>query len=199
MCTSHLKWRDDPAYLLEENDKLTVVGREAALVLCSGKKQLINHKILPSLGAVPFILRNLLRELKKKKKKGTKTKKKKYIGVPRGNLRLESIKGRDPFVCAPHSHSSARRGNILFAFSSWLALLTSLKRKDCLLSKFFTIILSLTNSMTNQENNHFFFFTCTDWHKQDPFLSALAKLPRDPADQSNGLYWNDPLNSYEET
>ena len=64
MCTSHLKWRDDPAYLLEENDKPSVVGREAALVLCSEKKQLMNHKILPSLEAVPFFffLRNLLRE-----------------------------------------------------------------------------------------------------------------------------------------
>ena len=78
----------------------------------------------------------------KKKKKKKRNEKKKYIGVPRGSLRLESIKGRDPFVCAPHSHSSARRGNIFFAFSSWLARLTSLKRKDCLLSKFFTIILS---------------------------------------------------------
>ena len=62
MCTSHLKWRDDPAFLLEENDKPSAVGREAALVLCSEKKQLMNHKILPSLGAVPFFLRNLLRE-----------------------------------------------------------------------------------------------------------------------------------------
>ena len=188
MCTSHLKWRDDPAFLLEENDKPSVVGREAALVLCSEKKQLMNHKILPSLGAVPFFFCEICYASKKKKKK--RNEKKKYIGVPRGSLRLESIKGRDPFVCAPHSHSSARRGNIFFAFSSWLARLTSLKRKDCLLSKFFTIILSLTNFRITI----FFFFTCTDWHKQDLFLSALAKLPRDPADQSNGLYWNDPLN-----
>ena len=193
MCTSHLKWRDDPAYLLEENDKPSVVGREAALVLCSEKKQLMNHKILPSLGAVPLFFAKSVTWVKKKSEK------KKNIGVPRGNLGLENIKGWNPFVCAPHSHRSARRANIFFAFFSWLARLTSLKRKDCLLSKFFTIILSLTNSMTNQENNHFFFFTCTDWHKQDLFLSALAKLPRDPADQSNGLYWNDPLNSYEET
>ena len=141
MCTSHLKWRDDPAYLLEENDKPSVVGREAALVLCSEKKQLMNHKILPSLGAVPFFFAKSVTRVKKKKKK-KRNEKKKYIGVPRGSLRLESIKGRDPFVCAPHSHSSARRGNIFFAFSSWLARLTSLKRKDCLLSKFFTIILS---------------------------------------------------------
>ena len=100
-----------------------------------------------------FLAKSVTRvKTKKTKKKGEK----KYIGVPRGNLGLESIKGRDPFVCAPHSHSSARRANIFFAFSSWLARLTSLKRKDCLLSKFFTIILNLTNSMTNQENTIFF-------------------------------------------
>ena len=58
-----------------------------------------------------------------------------YIGVPRGNLRLESIKGTDPFVCAPHSHSSAHRGNIFFAFSSWLARLTCWKgRTACCLN-----------------------------------------------------------------
>ena len=153
MCTSHLKWRDDLAYLLEENDKPSAVGREAALVLCSEKKQLMNHKILPSLGAVPFFFaKSVTRVTTTKKKKA----KKKYIGVPRGNLGLESIKGKDPFVCAPHSHSSARRANIFFAFFSWLARLTWRKRIDYLLSKFFTIILSLTNSMTNQENNHFF-------------------------------------------
>ena len=154
MCTSHLKWRDDLAYLLEENDKPSAVGREAALVLCSEKKQLMNHKILPSLGAVPFFFCEICYASNNNKKK--KKAKKKYVGVPRGNLGLESIKGKDPFVCAPHSHSSARRANIFFAFFSWLARLTWRKRKDYLLSKFFTIILSLTNSMTNQENNLFF-------------------------------------------
>ena len=134
MCTSHLKWRDDPAYLLEENDKPSVVGREAALVLCSEKKQLMNHKILPSLEAVPFFFFYEIFYASKKKKKKER-KKKKYIGVPRGNLRLESIKGTDPFVCAPHSHSSARRGNIFFAFSSWLARLTCWKgRTACCLN-----------------------------------------------------------------
>ena len=130
MCTSHLKWRDDPAYLLEENDKPSAVGREAALVLCSEKKQLMNPKILPSLGAVPFFFAKSVTRVKTKKKKTKRAKK-------------------------------------IYRRAAW--------------------------------QSGIFFFTCTDWHKQDLFLSALAKLPRDPADQSNGLYWNDPLNSYEET
>ena len=177
MCTSHLKWRDDLAYLLEENDKPSAVGREAALVLCSEKKQLMNHKILPSLGAVPFFFCEICYASKKKKKKKKGTKKKKYIGVPRGNLRLVGG-GGDPFVCAPHSHSSARRGNIFFAFSSWLARLTSLKRKDCLLSKFFTIILSLTNSMTNQENNHFFFLYLYWLTQTRSFPFCISQTPQ---------------------
>lgn len=74
-CTSHLKRRDDPAFLLEENDKPSAVGREAALVLCSEKKQLINHKILPSLGAVPLFFAKSVTRVKKKKKKEQK----KYI------------------------------------------------------------------------------------------------------------------------
>ena len=77
MCTSHLKWRDDPAFLLEENDKPSVVGREAALVLCSEKKQLMNHKILPSLGAVPLFFGKSVTRLKKKKKKKKKERKEK--------------------------------------------------------------------------------------------------------------------------
>ena len=75
MCTSHLKWRDDPAYLLEENDKPSAVGREAALVLCSEKKQLMNHKILPSLGAVPFFFAKSVTRVKTKKTKKKKAKK----------------------------------------------------------------------------------------------------------------------------
>ena len=81
MCTSHLKWRDDPAYLLEENDKPSVVGREAALVLCSEKKQLMNHKILPSLEAVPFFFFYEICYASKKKKK--KERKKKNISACR--------------------------------------------------------------------------------------------------------------------
>lgn len=88
MCTSHLKWRDDPAYLLEENDKPSAVGREAALVLCSEKKQLMNPKILPSLGAVPFFFCEICYASKNKKKQKER---KKYIGVPRGNLGFFSL------------------------------------------------------------------------------------------------------------
>ena len=185
VCTSHLKWRDDPAFLLEENDKPSAVGREAALVLCSEKKQLMNHKILPSLGAVPLFFTKSVTRVKKKEKK--RNEKNIYIGVPRGNLRLESIKGRDTFVCAPHSHSSAPFPPDSHDLLRWKG------RTACCLNSLLSFWVRQIPWQTRRIA-FFFFFTCTDWHKQDPFLSALAKLPRDPADQSNGLYWNDPLN-----